>query len=101
MLQKLSKCEVNSLWEFQDLSVNVIQILHEIKVQKGHFCHFRGSEFYWFGQLVNAKIHKKQNSEPLNVLKQLILHFKNPQKLISRKIWLIEKLCNFHTVHVL
>ena len=44
--------------------------------------------------LKNAKIHKNQNSKPLNVLKRLILHFYNPQNWFHVKSW------NFHNVQL-
>ena len=65
------------------------------------FCNFTGSEFHLCSQfqpLKNAKNAKNQNWEPLNVLKWQLLDLKNHQKLISRKIWAIEKLWNFHTL---
>ena len=46
------------------------------------FLPFWGYEFCSFGEFQpskSAKFHKNQNSEPLNVLKWQILHFKNLQ----------------------
>ena len=57
--------------------------------------------FLNFATLVNfsfqkvQKFIKNQNSEPL---KKKILQLLESQKLISRKIWVIEKSQNFHTV---
>ena len=44
------------------------------------------------------KIHKDQNSEPLNVWKWQIWAHLESSNLISRKIWVIAKSRNFHTV---
>ena len=61
-----------------------MQILREINFgqsrtpKKAIFCHFRGSVFCYFGKFQpskGAKIHKKHNSEPLNVLKWQIMYF--------------------------
>ena len=74
------------MWKFQDFSF--IQILRETNFEgsrtskSAFFAILRAVNFV---QMVNfslqksAKIHKNQNSEPLNVVKWLISHFKNPQ----------------------
>ena len=69
--------------KFQDFSV--IQILCEINFGESRssktavFDIFGAlNKFYQFGKFQpskSAKIHKRQNSEPLNVLKWQILHF--------------------------
>ena len=56
----------------------VKSILEKLEVLKLPFLPFLGSEFCQFGKLQpskSAKIPENQNSEPLNVLKWLILHF--------------------------
>ena len=61
--------------KFQDFCIT--EILREI-----NFVDLRGCEFYSLGKFQpskSAKIHKNLNSEPLNFVKWLILHFKNPQ----------------------
>ena len=66
-----------SIWDlqhsvdFQDFSV--IQILREINLWVG------------FSLQKVQKYHKNQNSQPLNLLKWQILHFKNPQNLFHLK----------------
>ena len=74
------------MWKFHDFSV--IQILREINLGQSKSCknaifaHFWYSEFYQFCKFQpskSEKIHKNQNSETLNVVKWLILHFKNPE----------------------
>ena len=72
------------MWKFQDFSV--IQILREIKIGESRnpkttvIAIFEALDFV---SLVNFSLqkvltnHKYQNSEPLNVFKWQILHFKN------------------------
>ena len=63
------------MWKFQDFSVT--QILREIifgesrSYESATFSNCKGSELYLFGgkSSKSTKIHKNQNSEPLNALK--------------------------------
>ena len=78
------------------------------KCKNCHFCHSKGCEFCSFCKLQpskRAKIHKNQNSEPLNVLKWLILHFENPQNWFHVKSeWYknhdITTLCIYYHSHI-
>jgi len=73
---------VGNLKIFVSIRFYVKSILENLKVQKLPFLPFLGSEFCKFGYFQpskGAKMHKKQNSEPVNVLKLLILYFENPQ----------------------
>ena len=75
----------NQFWGFQ-------------KCKICHFCHFKGSEFCSCCTLQpskSAKIHKNQNSEPLNVLQWQVFALLECTKLISRKIRVIGKSLNF------
>ena len=96
------------MWKFQDFSI--IQILREIdfgdctSFNYCQFGNFRGSEF-WFGKFQpwkSAIIHENLKSKHLNVLKKAHFARLEFQKLISRKIWVIEKSWNFplHCVKV-
>ena len=69
------------MWKFHRFSIT--QILREInfgdsRSAKSAVFVILESEFSSFGQFKHsksAKIHKSQNSDPLNVLKWQILHF--------------------------
>ena len=66
-----------------------------------HFCHFRSCEFCSFGKYQpskSAKIKTNLNSEPLDALKWLILHFKNPQNWFHVKSDWYKDHEIFHTV---
>ena len=78
----LWKVQVHAVWKFKDFCITQIcvkSILENLEVQKVPFLHFRGCEFCSFQPSKSAKIHKNQNSEPPNVFKWQILHFKNPK----------------------
>ena len=80
------QCCQLTMWKFQDFSIT--QILREINFEDSRmaktaiFAILRAVNFV---QMVNfslkksTKIHKNQNSEPLNVVKWLILNFKTPK----------------------
>ena len=73
--------EISKLFHHWDFMWN--QFCEFLNCKNCHFCHFRGYEFCSFGKYQpsnSVDIQNIQNSEPLNVLKWLILHFKNPQK---------------------
>ena len=95
------------MWKFHDFSIT--QILREIKFRESRisktasFGNFRGPETLKFGQfqpLKSAKIHKESKfraSKCVGIADFALLEY---TKLISRKIWLIEKFLNFYTVAV-
>ena len=81
-------CQLNpyTVWKFQDFCIT--EILREINFEDSRSA--KSAVFAILGavnfvHLVNfslqkvQKFIKNQNSEPLNVVKWLILHFKNPQ----------------------
>ena len=81
------------MWKFQDFPIT--QILREINfvdsrsAKNAIFAILGGCEFCSFGKFQpskSAKMHKNQNSEPLNVLKTEDLALLYSPKLISRKI---------------
>ena len=79
----------------------VKSIMKNVEVLKLPFWPFR--PFLKFVNLVhfilqNVQKKKNQNSQPLNVLKMADFALLESPKLVSRKIWVIEKSCNFHTV---
>ena len=75
--------------QFQDFSV--IQIVREINFRespryKTEFC-----SFVKFNLSKSTKLHKNQNSEPLNMFKKADFALQGSSKLISLKISVIEK----------
>jgi len=82
------------VWKFQDFCIT--DILNKINFEDSKSAKsavFANSGAVNFVHLVvNFSLQKvqkfiqNQNSEPLNVVKWLILHLKKPPKLISRKI---------------
>ena len=94
----------SDVWKLQNFSVN--QILREIKVcrsresQNLQFNTLRSSEFWdlWLFPLIEGwNLPKWQKSEPPKMAKITVFQLPNSPKLISRKIWVIEKSWNFHT----
>ena len=75
-----------TMCKFQDFSIThilrEINFMHSRSAKTAIFAIKKGSEFCSFGKFQpskSAKIHKSKNSEPLDVVKWLILHFKNSQ----------------------
>ena len=66
-------------------------------------CHFntiRGSEFWflWIFALFEGWNGPNEENSDFNMIKPADFALLESQKLISRKIWVIEKSWNFHTV---
>ena len=95
----------NTVWNFQAFSVTQIllkSILEILRVLKNTiFLWFLRLWILTFGQFQpskSAKTPKSKNSETLNVLMADFAR-RDYLKLISRKIWVMEKCWNFHTVN--
>ena len=56
-------------------------------------------DFYEFLHFLKAEIYQNNKTQSPKVAKTVILEFLNSPKLISLKIWMIEKSWIFHTVH--
>ena len=72
-----------------------------LELQKLPFCHSRGCEFCYFGKFQPweiTKIHKNQNLECSKCGKMAHFVLQESSKSISRKIWIIQKTFNFHTL---
>ena len=84
-LAKITSCwsRVYTVWKFHYFCIT--EILCEINFEDSRnaksavFAILGAVNFVHFLPSKSAKIHKNQNSEPLNVVKWLILHFKNLQ----------------------
>ena len=86
---------------FQSFRLYVKSILENAEVLKLPLLPFKGSEFCWLGTLHPskiAKIHKKPKLRDSQCVKMAYFALLETPKLISRKVWGVEKLWNFHTV---
>ena len=71
--------EISWFLHHSDFTWNQFWGLYKFKIC--HFCSFHGSEFQFLVKIQpskSARIHKRQDSEPQNMLKWLTLHFYNP-----------------------
>ena len=78
--------KISGFFCHSDFSWN--QIWRIKKFYNCRFYNFWGSGFWYFGKYQTSNV-EKADFAPVE-----------SQKLISHKIWVIEKLCNFHTVNV-
>ena len=92
------------VWKFQDFSIT--QILREINLWESRsvksviLTHFEALnfDFYAFLYLLKAEIRQKWKFSATNCVKMTNFTLLEFPKLVSRKIRVIEKLWNFHTV---
>ena len=107
LLLKVTFPECGNFMIFLSLSLRfyVKSILGIVEVKNLPFFTFRGYEFwllYIFALIEGWNKSNQQNSELLRrIVNMAFLALLNFPKLISRKIWVIEKLRNFHTVYVI
>ena len=82
------------MWKCQHFSdTKILREMEKCSIyHKYIFCNFKGLWILWitgFGNLKTSKVQK--------LIRIFSLYVDSPT-LISRKIWVTEKLCNFHTV---
>ena len=86
------------VWKFVEFSCYTYFTWNQLLAMENQnlfFCRFRGS---WFWFLVISVLVKCKNSLKLKTVKIAYFETSDLLKLISRKIWVAEKLPNFNTV---
>ena len=97
------------MWKFLDFRIT--QILREIKfgnsrsAKSATFTHSKALnsdfyEFFYFQRLKFTKLTKFRAPKMAKMAKMAVFELLDSPKLISRKIWVVEKPWNFHIMYV-